>query len=150
MATTPSTLSGVSIGIVKEGWLLKQGQINKSFKKRWCVLRTNQTIDYYDIPKDTKQKMDSSTNLNNGQSNIKYTNTKPTITKNGQTFESLSMSKIYKGTVHLKNSKNVGIHNNQKQGFWYDNSLVCVVMCVYLFVDCVYCKRNTSGFMRLY
>ena len=115
MATVVDSSVDICIRIKKEGWLLKQGQLNKSFKKRWCVLRSNQTMDYYDIPKPTKETMETKSNADS-QSNHPNPNTNPKNTKNGQ---SLPVSKIYKGTVNLKDAKNVDCHNNQKHGFWY-------------------------------
>lgn len=36
------------IQIVKQGWMMKKGDIVKSWKKRYFVLKTNQTLNYYE------------------------------------------------------------------------------------------------------
>jgi len=36
------------IQIIKQGWMMKKGDIVKSWKKRYFVLKTNQTLNYYE------------------------------------------------------------------------------------------------------
>eukprot|EP01083_Nonionella_stella_P093699 262664_1 len=35
-------------GVVKQGWMMKKGDIVKSWKKRYFVLKSNQTLNYYE------------------------------------------------------------------------------------------------------
>eukprot|EP01083_Nonionella_stella_P265880 900092_1 len=41
--------------ICKHGYLEKRGKLNKSFRKRWCVLYENNTISYFEHPENTNQ-----------------------------------------------------------------------------------------------
>ena len=39
---------GSGIQILKQGWMMKKGDIVKSWKKRYFVLKSNQTLNYYE------------------------------------------------------------------------------------------------------
>ena len=41
--------------IIRHGFLMKKGQVNKSWKKRWFVLYENNCLSYYEHPENTEQ-----------------------------------------------------------------------------------------------